>query len=293
MNRIFLLIVVVSIIWVTSLGIQNSNYVNAQPSIEKSIQQFNKNLNSNINKQIQSNINNSSLESNNNNKNINNCDTGNNIAIQSQTNNNGKSTSTTQTSCNTSNSFNPSFNSVNLKGVIISSEYNPDKSIIVNSLSGNWSLKTDENGIKDFNSLFVKQPIFYLLTTNTTYNAIPLTENNILPHSKAGGMNSYVFNSTRPMILENQNPITTSYDLSNFRANSVNQQNSDITYVGLINVVKSVHSDNPKIADETNSFKDEPVHISILNERTLVINFDKQAVLFDEFKDIPLVGLVQ
>ncbi len=293
MNRIFLLIVVVSIIWVTSLGIQNSNYVNAQPSIANSIQQFNKNLNSNINKQIQSNINSSLESNNNNNKNINNCDTGNNIAIQSQTNNNGKSTSTTQTSCNTSNLFNPSFNSVNLKGVIISSEYNPNKSIIVNSLSGNWSLKTDENGIKDFNSLFVKQPIFYLLTANTTYNVIPLTANNILTHSKADGMNPYVFNSTRPMILENQNPTTTSYNLSNFRANSVDQQNSDITYVGLIDVVKTVHSDNPKIADETNSFKDEPVHISILNERTLVISFDKQAVLFDEFKDIPLVGLVQ
>lgn len=292
MNRVFLLIVIVSAILVTLLYIQNSNHVNAQPSIDNSIQQFNKNLNSNINKQIQSNIN-SGLQPNNNNKNINNCDTGNNIAIQSQTNNNGKSTGTTKTSCNTSNSFSPSFNNINLKGVIISSEYNKNRSIIVNSLFGNWSLITNENGIQDFKSSFIKQPTFYLLTTNTTYNTIPLTANNILTNSKANGMNSYLFNSTKPMILEQQNPTSTSYNLSNFRANSVNQQNSDITYVGLIDVVKNVHSDNPKIVDETNSFKDVQVSISILNDRTLVINFDKQAVLFDEFKDIPLVGLVQ
>ena len=85
----------------------------------------------------------------------------------------------------------------------------------------------------------------------------------------------------------------TSYDLSNFAVNSVNQQNFDILYVGKIDVVKKVLSNNPKIPDVTNSFKDVGVSIYILNNSTLFINFDKQTVLFKEFKDIPLVGFVQ
>ena len=168
---------------------------------------------------------------------------------------------------------------------------------IVNSLFGNWSLIANGNGINDFKSSFIKQPIFNLLTNNTTNNATTVAGNNALTNSAANGMNSSSsFNSnnqTAPTTQGNQNSNNISYTLSNFRANSVNQQNSDITYVGLVDVVKNVRSQNPKIADETNNFKDVHVSISILNERTLVINFDKQSVLFDEFKDIPLVGLVQ
>ena len=42
----------------------------------------------------------------------------------------------------------------------------------------------------------------------------------------------------------------------------------------------------------TNTFKDTDASISILDGRILVINFDKQSSLFNEFRDIPLVGLV-
>jgi hypothetical protein len=297
MNRIFLLVIFVGIFLAVPLNIQNYNHANAAPTLDNNIQQFNKNLQSSINKEVQSNIN-SGIQSSSNN-NINNCDNGNNISIQSQTNTNGKTTSTSKYSCNTTSSPVSSFGNVNLKGTILSSEYKMNTGTIVNSLFGNWSLTTDEIGINDFKSSFIKQPLFYLSTNNTTNNAITTAGNNTLTNSATNGMNpssSSSLNSnnqTAPTTKVNQNSNNISYALSNFRANSVNQQNSDITYVGLVDVVKNVRSLDPKIADETNNFKDMHVSISILNDRTLVINFDKQSVLFDEFKDIPLVGLVQ
>ena len=60
------------------------------------------------------------------------------------------------------------------------SEYNQDSGVIINSLFGNWSLITKDNGSKDFNASFIKQPVYYNLsesissgndTTSTTNNA--------------------------------------------------------------------------------------------------------------------------
>ncbi len=133
---------------VTSMFISTSvykiNYAYAATSLDQTIQQFQNNLQSNINKQIQSNINNNSNNSN--------CINNNNIAIQSQTNNNGQTTSTTY--CSTLNSFNPSPSSIDLKGIIVGSEYNINTDIITNSLFGNWSLITNDKGIDDFKSSF-------------------------------------------------------------------------------------------------------------------------------------------
>ena len=231
-------------------SIQNMDQANAQPSLGQTIQQFQNNLQSNINKQLQSNLN-KGLQSSNN---YNNCNGSNNFATQSQTSVNGKTTSTTQSSCNGSVSFSSSSNNLNLKGIIASSEYDKQTGAIINTLYGNWSLTTPDNGITDFNALFTKQPAYFGLKNNASSNI-------------------------------------TTYNLSNFRANSLQQQNQDITYVGIIDVVKTVHSNDPSQPDETNDFKDVGIAISILNGRTLVINFYNQSPLFNDFMDIPLVGI--
>ncbi len=75
-------------------------------------------------------------------------------------------------------------------------------------------------------------------------------------------------------------------------ANSVQQQNSDITYKGKIDVVKVIKSNNVNNSDETNNFKETNVSISIIDNKVLVITFDKQSKLYEYFKDIPLVGLI-
>ena len=54
-----------------------------------------------------------------------------------------------------------------------------------------------------------------------------------------------------------------------------------------------VHSNDLKKPDQTKIYKKTSVSISIMDNSVLFINFDKNSNLFDEFKDIPLVGLVQ
>ena len=238
-------------------------------------------MQSSINNQIQSTLNNSINSINNGN-----CVNGNNIVSQSQTNNNGQ-ISTTQTTCGTSNSFNPSSSSANIKGIIASSEYDMNTGIIVNSVFGNWSLTTNQNGINDFKSSFIKQPVFY----NSVNNILSTPNTNTLATTSSNTISTN--NQTGPTTPDQQNSTTTSYNLSNFRANSINQQNIDITYQGKIDVVKETKSLNGNIPDQTNIFKDVDISISILNGSILIINFDKQSILFNEFENIPLVGIVQ
>ena len=261
-------------------------------SLDQTIQQFQNNLQSSINNQIQSTLNKSINSINNGN-----CVNGNNIVSQSQTNNNGQ-ISTTQTTCGTSNSFNPSSNSANIKGIIASSEYDMNTGVIVNSVFGNWSLTTNQNGINDFKSSFIKQPVFYnsvnnIISTPTT-NTLATTSSpttNTLATTSSNTISTN--NQTGPTTPDQQNSTITSYNLSNFRANSINQQNTDTTYQGKIDVVKEMKSSNGNIPDQTNIFKDVDISISILNGSILIINFDKQSILFNEFENIPLVGIVQ
>ena len=241
-------------------------------SLDQSIQQFQKNLQSTI-------------ESSNNNNN-NNCN--NNISIQSQTNENGKTTSTTKNTCDdgtttttSTNNINSGSGKANLNGTIAGSEYNQDTGVIMNTMFGNWSLTNKDNGSKDFNASFVVEPVYYNLAT-----------------SNDSGNNTSVVNdnpSIGTQLAANHNVIgnTTSYFLSNFVGNSVQQQNEDVTYSGKIDVIQEIKSNNATISDETNNFKGVGVSISVIDNNVLFVNFDSQTPLSKEFVNMPIVGLVK
>jgi hypothetical protein len=279
--------------------IQNFSQANAQNSLGQAIQQFNNNLQSNINKQIQSNLNQGIQSSSNNN----NCN-GNNLSIQSQTSTNGQTTSTSKSSCNGQTSFSSASNNANLKGIISSSEFDMQSGAIINTLYGNWSLTTNTNGFTDFKALFTKQPIFYELNNNAQTGANIFASNNN-PGSTTADLNStsssansnvqqgLIAPQQQQQQQQQQNSNSTTYNLSNFKVNSLQQQNQDTTYVGTIDVVQTIHSNDPNQPDVTNSFNGIGVSITILNGKTLAINFDNQTPLFNEFKDIPLVGVIQ
>lgn len=233
-------------------------------------------------KQTQENIQSTIENSNNNGNNNNNCN--NNISIQSQTNENGKTTSTTRSTCDDKTTTSTTTNggqsnglTGNLNGTISSSEIDPVNGTVINSLYGNWSLHTRDNGGKDFNASFIKQSNYPVDTTaiNTTNTITPriATQNN----------------ETSELTSAN----TASYSLSNFFVNSVQQQNNDVTYSGKIDVVKETRSINATVSNETNNFKGVGVSVSIVDNRTLIINFDSTSPLYKEFENIPIVGLVK
>ena len=89
-----------------------------------------------------------------------------------------------------------------------------------------------------------------------------------------------------------ENTQTESHNLSNFRVTNVVQQNSDITYKGHIDAIEKNLSSGINSTKTTNTFTDTDASISILDGRILVINFDEQGSLFNEFRDIPLVGVI-
>lgn len=235
-------------------------------------------------KQTQENIQSTIENSNNNDNNNNNCN--NNISIQSQTNDNGKTTSTTRSTCDDKTTTSTTTNNGqsngldgNLNGTISSSEIDPTNGTVMNSLYGNWSLETRDNGGKDFNASFIKKDTYPIDTTamNTT-NTSP-----IIPGSTSKN------NETSDLSTGN----TTSYSLSNFLVNSVQQQNSDITYSGKIDVVKETRSINATVSNETNNFRGIGVSVSIVDNRILIINFDSSSPLYKDFENIPIVGLVK
>ncbi len=197
------------------------------------------------------------------NSNNSNCTT-----VQSQSTVNGKTTSTSKNICGDNTSVSSSSDNSNLKGPIVSAEYNLKTGVIINSVFGNWSLTTKGDNSKDFKSSFIIQPIYY---NNFDKSTLKAPNNAVL----------------------SQNTNTTSYVLSNFIVNSVQLVNSNTIYGGKIDVVQNVHSSDVKRPDETNTFKGKGASISILGDRVLIINFDKPSTnLFDAFKNIPLVGLV-
>ncbi len=311
-TKSFFLILILLPSFFVSIGFQTFNLANASSNLGESIDQFRNDLQSSIDKEIQSNTNN--------NNNVN-CDSNTNFSIQSQTNNNGQTTSTSKTSCGVSTSTisSLSLNNVNLKGVIVSAEYNTTTGVIVNSLFGNWSLTTRDGNFNGFNSSFTKQPVFYnsnnaILSNSTadtsSNNVLAGNANLIAPNTNtngnpiAGSKNNDAilsvsslrtgFNNQTQSTIENQQDSNlTSYDLSNFRVNAINQQNNDTTYHGKIDVVREVQSLDTGRPDETNTFKDINTSVSILGNRVLVINFDNQTKLLNEFTDIPLVGIVK
>jgi hypothetical protein len=261
-NKKYLLLILLLPVLFIAINSQNFFSVNAQSSLNNVIEQSQSNTQS-------------SMQSN---SNSNNGNCNNNISVQSQTTVNGKTTTTNKNTCGDNNSVSTSTSSNSigggtssnptLKGIIASVEYTPSGSVVMNSVFGNWSLTIQGDNSKDFKSSFIIQPINYNnLATSTS------TPSNLNPQPKT-------FTNT------------TSYLLSNFIANSVAQQNSDITYVEKIDVVQNIHSSDSTQPDETNIFKGQDVSITILDDRVLVINFDKQSNLFDVFKNTPLVGLI-
>ena len=179
--------------------LQNTNIADATPSLDQSIQQFQKNLQSAINKEIES-IDNTT----------NNINCSNSISIQTQTNNNGQTSSTTKNTCNNKSIFSTSsidaFVDKNLSGAIVSTEYDLQTGKIISSIFGNWSLKTNNDSQIDFKTTFTKQPLN--LSSNPTKSSLAVK---------------------RPSVENTQ----TEYNLSNFRVTNVVQQNSDITYKGI------------------------------------------------------------
>jgi hypothetical protein len=205
----------------------------------------------------------------------NNCE--NNISIQSQTNENGKTTSTTRNTCDGETSTNTvgagGLENGNMDGNIVSSEYNLETGVIVNSIYGNWSLTTQDNGSKNFNASFVKQPIY--LNSSDVSDTVDGTA------------------TVNDTIANNRVANTTSYDLSNFVGNSVQQQNNDVTYLGKIDVIKETSSNNETISGETNNYNGIGVSLMLIDNRVLLINFDTQSPLSEEFINAPIVGIAK
>lgn len=234
-------------------------------------------------KQTQENIQ-STIENSENNNNNNNCN--NNISIQSQTNENGKTTSTTRNTCDDETSSTTTSSNVgsantadgNVNGTIVSSEYNQETGVIVSSIYGNWSLNTEGNGSKNFSATFTKQPI-YLNSTIDTQIATPDNITAPAPENSTSS-NDIIAN-------------TSSYELSNFVGNSVQQQNNDVTYTGKIDVVEVINSNNSTISDETNNYKGIGVSLTLLDNRVLFINFDTQSPLSNKFTNAPIVGIAK
>jgi len=221
----------------------------------------------------------------------NNCSS--NLSIQTQSSNNGKTGTATKSTCNDESSLSSSILSDNshnltLMGTIVSSEYDQKVGVIVNSVFGNWSLTTKNGYPIDFKSSFTLQPILY------GYNNVssPKTFNDDVVLQ---GVSNNTAVSAAPHLdrTQKQYSNTTLFSLSNFNVYSVQQQNSDNAYSGYIDVVQDVHFNDLKKPDQTKIYKRTGVSISIMDYSVLFINFDKNSHLFDEFKNIPLVGLVR
>jgi hypothetical protein len=256
------------------IGINDQTFSKAVASITlgESIGQFQHNLQESINREIQSIFQRNNFSSN--------CDDSNDISVQSQTNNDGKTTSTVVNSCDNLNYFNSFFSvssSSNKSGKIVSSEYDLDTGTIINSIFGNWSLITTDNGTS-FNAFFIKQPVFYDVFPST------FSGSDTIPNSTDTHMNG----SERDF-----NNIT-AYQFSNFIVNSIQKQNEDITYSGKIDILQKVFSTNSSEIVESTTFTNVDASISINNDKILMINFvNDQTKLFDEFRNIPIVGIVQ
>jgi len=263
-KKILLIIFILPVLFI-SVNTQNFYFANATTSFNDFVEQTQSNS--------QTNSNNS------------NCD--NNVSIQTQTNTNGKTVTTSKNSCgdNTSVSTSSSDNR-DLNGTIVSAEYDQKDGVIVNSIFGNWSLTTKDDNSKGFESSFTVQPISYMDSNKST-----LKTSNI---GVVTPSNSQVSSTTSQLnqTAKQQDSNTTFYTLSNFIVNSFQQQNSDKTFVGKIDVVQDIKSSNLNRPDETNNYKGTDVSIHIIGDRVLFIGFGTQSNLFDEFKNIPLVGLI-
>lgn len=267
--------VIVSIVFMMSYATMDMKVAYGSLNLDNFIQQTQENIQS-------------AIESSDN-TNKNECN--NNISIQSQTNENGKTTSTTRNICDDGSTTTTGTKDIsassNLNGSIVSSEYDQSTGQISHSIFGNWSLTTKSDGSKDFSSSFVKKPVFYNNTSNVNSSS-----SSTIPEVIAPSENTSASPSSNPFGNDKDNNNITSYTLSNFVGNSVQQQNDDITYSGKIDVVQEIQSIDPNIPDELNTFKGIGVSISLVDNKVLIITFDSQSQLAKEFINIPIVGLI-
>ena len=171
--------------------LHSTSTADATPSLDQSIQQFQKNLQSSITKEMQSIDNNT-----------NNINCSNSISIQTQTNNNGQTSSTTKNTCNNKSIFSASsiipFINKNLSGAIVSAEYDLQTGKIISSILGNWSLKTNNDSQIDFKTTFTKQPLN--LSSNQTESSLaakqPTAENNKTEYNLSNFRVTTVVNKT-------------------------------------------------------------------------------------------------
>jgi len=78
------------------------------------------------------------------------------------------------------------------------------------------------------------------------------------------------------------------YSLGNVKVNSVQQQNSDLTLRGTVDV-SAVHGTN----GVAQSWKNVPISISISNQDSvIIIGFDKKSAPGNIFQNVPIVGVV-
>jgi hypothetical protein len=87
----------------------------------------------------------------------------------------------------------------------------------------------------------------------------------------------------------NTKPVATNiYSLGNVKVNSAQQQNSDLTLRGTVDI-SAVHGTN----GASQSWKDIPVTISIANQDSVIlIGFDKKSDSGNVFQNVPIVGVV-
>ncbi len=219
-----------------------------------------------------------------------------NFSVQTQSSNNVKTETITINNCNNGSSLSSGSSGIlsdngdnlTLHGTIVSSEYGQKDGVIVNSVFGNWSLISKDGHSADFKSSFTLQPIIYGFNN---FSSPKTFDDGVVSPDMSNNTNV----SATPQLdkTPKQYSNTTSFSLSNFNVYSVQQQNSDKTYSGYIDVVQDVHSYDLKKPDQTKIYKRTGVSISIIDHNVIFINFDKDSQLFGEFKNIPLVGLVR
>lgn len=243
----------------------------AFPTLGQSIQQFQKSLESSINKEIQS-IHEVT-------DNITNCSD--DTSLQAPANNTKNSSVYSYSSCSDNYGF-PTISTnipikTDLSGTITSAEYNMHTGKIVSSVFGNWSLKPDTGNQIDFKAYFKKQPLIINLTNQPSLNN-PQINNNTNLSASSSKNHSNTGNNEQ-------------YNFSNFRVNAIMQQNLDTTYKGLIDATENNMSSNSP--NQTYSYNNLNVSISVLNGKVLVISFENENIFSNEFRNIPLVGLVR
>jgi hypothetical protein len=162
----------------------------------------------------------------------------------------------------------------------MSVEFDTRTGDIVSSVYGNWSLVAKKDHPMDFSAVFKKQNVAHT-------SSLQAENKGMSSHIQQDSSFNIDASASDPSAV---NAVT--YSLSNFMVNSINQQNLDIAYKGKIDVSRAIDTGSNGSPTIHNEFRGIDISVSVLGNRILVIGFDPQSPLFNEFKNIPLVGLV-